>query len=304
MKQVIGLDIGRGYVKAYSNFNGKEEVAIFNSVYGNGRLNIDYASWKDPIALSIGGDLFFFGELAVKESLNKSTNIKDEKTTEIAENLLIAALSRIGKAKEIKIMLGVPNRLYNKRNREEVISKYKNKTYKFKDDVTDEMKEFSIVDIDIFRESDSALLYLLRGQRNSKPVGLITVGYRTTEITYYDPNFRFIDRNSTSIAAGQKDVNEEVRRKLEQKRIYKDSAEIDLSNDYDDKKALGYSMIENKIEEELDGLWTNLGEMEKIYICGGTSMNLKLDEKTFTKVKDPQLVTAKGLHLLGCKKFK
>ena len=75
MKQVIGLDIGRGYVKAYSNFNGKEEVAIFNSVYGNGRLNIDYASWKDPIALSIGGDLFFFGELAVKESLNKSTKI-------------------------------------------------------------------------------------------------------------------------------------------------------------------------------------------------------------------------------------
>ena len=57
-------------------------------------------------------------------------------------------------------MLGVPNRLYNKRNREEVISKYKNKTYKFKDDVTNEMKEFSIVDIDIFRESDSALLYL------------------------------------------------------------------------------------------------------------------------------------------------
>ena len=131
MKQVIGLDIGRGYVKAYSNFNGKEEIAVFNSVYGNGRLNIDYASWKDPIALSIDKDLFFFGELAVKESLNKSTNIKDEKTTEIAEKLLIAALSRIGRTKEIKIMLGVPNRLYNKRNREEVISKYKNKTYKF-----------------------------------------------------------------------------------------------------------------------------------------------------------------------------
>ena len=42
MKQVIGLDIGRGYVKAYSNFNGKEEVAIFNSVYG-GDMSVAYA---------------------------------------------------------------------------------------------------------------------------------------------------------------------------------------------------------------------------------------------------------------------
>ncbi len=302
-KQIIGLDIGRGYAKAYSKFSGKEYMSVFNSVYGNGRNGIDYNSWNDPIALEIEGNLFFFGELAVKECLNKSTNIKDEKTTEISEKLLIAALNQVGKIKNVKIMLGVPNRLFNKRTRIEIINKYKSKTYKFKDAVTGENKEFYIADIDIMRESDSALLYLQRGTINKKPIGLITVGYRTTEITYYDPSFRFIDKNSTSIATGQKDVNEEVRRKLEKERIYKDAAEIDLSHNYDDKKALGYSMIENKIEEELDGLWTNLGEMEKIYICGGTSMNLKVDEKIFSKVENPQMCTAKGLHLLGVKRF-
>ena len=251
----------------------------------------------------IDNDLFFFGELAVKECMNKTANIKDEKTTEIAEKLLIASLSRVARTKNVKIMLGVPNRLFNKRTRTEVIEKYKGKTYKFKDVVSGETKEVYISDIDIMRESDSALLYLERGQVNKKPVGLISVGYRTTEISYYDPYFQFIDLRSTSIASGQRDVNEEVRRKLEKERIYKDSAEIDLSHNYDDKKSLGYSMIENKIEEELDGLWTNISEMDKVYICGGTSINLKLDQKVFTRVSDPQLATAKGLHLLGVKRF-
>ena len=302
-KQIIGLDIGRGYVKTYSKFNGEEYVSIFNSVYGNGRSGIDYGSWNNAIALEIDKNLYFFGELAIKECMNNNTNIKDEKTTEIAEKLLIAALNQVGKTKNIKIMLGVPNRLFNKRTRAEIIEKYKGKTYKFKDNISGENKEFYIADIEILRESDSALLYLERGQINKKPIGLITVGYRTTELTYFDPRFQFIDMKSTSIPTGQKDVNEEVRRKLEKERIYKNAAEIDISHNYDDKKALGYSMIENKIEEELDGLWVNIGEMEKIYICGGTSMNLKLDSNTFTRVEDPQICTAKGLHLMGVKKF-
>lgn len=302
-KQVIGLDIGRGYVKVFTKYGGKEYYSVFNSVYGNGRPGIDYTAWDDAIALDVDKNLFFFGKLAIKECLNKSTNIKDEKTTEISEKLLIAALNQVGKTKNIKIMMGVPNRLFNKRTRGEIIEKYKGKTYKFKDNISGENKEFYIADIDIMRESDAALLYLQRGTINLKPIGLITVGYRTTELTFFDPKFRFIDRNSTSIPAGQKDVNEEVRRKLEKERIYKDGAEIDISSDYDDKKELGYRMIENKIEEELDGLWTNLGEMEKIFVCGGTSLNLEFDDKLFTKVEDPQLCTAKGLHLLGVKRF-
>ena len=52
-KQIIGLDIGRGYVKAYSKFNGEEYVSIFNSVYGNGRPGIDFGSWNNAIALEI-----------------------------------------------------------------------------------------------------------------------------------------------------------------------------------------------------------------------------------------------------------
>ena len=35
--QIIGLDIGRGYVKAYSEFNNNKKECIFKSITSDGR---------------------------------------------------------------------------------------------------------------------------------------------------------------------------------------------------------------------------------------------------------------------------
>ena len=121
--QIIGLDIGRGYVKAFSVYEGRTYQTIFNSVVGTGRDGIDYSNFENPINLEINDDQFFFGELAIKESYNKVSNIKDEKTTDTAEKLLIAALSQVAVAENVKIMLGVQNRLYRKQTRANVIEK-------------------------------------------------------------------------------------------------------------------------------------------------------------------------------------
>ena len=301
--QIIGLDIGRGYVKAFSVYEGRTYQTIFNSVVGTGRDGIDYSNFENPINLEINDDQFFFGELAIKESYNKVSNIKDEKTTDTAEKLLIAALSQVAVAENVKIMLGVPNRLYRKQTRANVIEKYKNMSYIIKDKVAEKVKKIHIADVDIFRESDSALIYLERGKVNKSPIALVSIGYKTTEISYYEPNFRFIDRNSTSLALGQTDINVEVRRKLERERIYKDVAEIDISSNYDDKKRIGYEMVSNRLYEEIDGIFTNINEMEKIYVCGGTSQNLELDDSIFTKVENPQMATAKGLFFVGNRRF-
>ena len=135
-KQIVGVDIGRGSVKYYSKFREEEVSGKFNAVFGTGRNGISYNLWNDPIALEVNGNLLFFGELAIKESINQTSNIKDEKDSFVSEMLLIAALSRTAKTKNVKIILGVPNRLYNLKSREIIINKYKGKTYKFKDDVT------------------------------------------------------------------------------------------------------------------------------------------------------------------------
>lgn len=302
-KQIIGIDCGRSYTKAFSVYEGNVYECNFNSVYGNGRPNIDFNNYNNPIALGIDGNDYFFGELAIKECYNRLSNLKDEKTTNVAEMLIIAALNSVAVTKEVKIMLGVPNRLYNKRTLQSVIDKYRNKAYVFKDIISGENKEVHICDIGIMRESDSALIYLERGNVNKKPIGLVSVGGKTTEISYYDPYFKFIDRNSVSLALGSIDVNTEVRRKLEYDRIYKSNDEIDISDNYADKKKVAYEIIENRLYEEIDNIFTNIKEMEKIYVCGGTSKNLNLDDSIFTKVDSPQMVTAKGLFFNGNRIF-
>ena len=302
-KQLIGIDIGRGYVKYHSKFKNEEISGKFNAVLGTGRGGINYELWKDGIALEVDGNLMFFGELAIKESITQTNNIKDEKDTFVSEMLLVAALSRSAKTKNVKILMGVPNRLFHKKTRETIINKYKGKTYKIKDDITEDVKEVYIADIDIMREADAALIYLQRGKVNTKPVGLISIGFRTTEFSYYEPKFRFIDRNSTSVGIGARDVLEEAKKELEKDRIYKTLSELDITNDYDNKKVIGYNLVTNKIEQEIDSLWVNIAEMEKIYLCGGTSCNVDLDNSIFLKVDDPQMATAKGLHFAAIRRF-
>ena len=94
-KQIVGVDIGRGSVKYYSKFREEEVSGKFNAVFGTGRNGISYNLWNDPIALEVNGNLLFFGELAIKESMNQTSNIKDEKDSFVSEMLLVAALSKV-----------------------------------------------------------------------------------------------------------------------------------------------------------------------------------------------------------------
>lgn len=302
-KQIIGIDIGRGAVKYYSKYGEEEISGKFNAVFGAGRNGINFKQWTDPIALEVNGNSLFFGELAIKESISQTSNIKDEKDTFVSEMLLIAALSKTARTKNVKILMGVPNRLFNKRSKEAIVNKYKGKIYKFKNNVTKENKEVYIADIDIFREGDAALVYLQRGKTNSKPVALVSIGFRTTELSFYEPNFKFIDKRSASIGIGARDVLEETKKILESERIYKTVEELDIDSTYDDRKVLGYNIVANKIEQEIDSVWVNLGEFERIYLCGGTSCNIELSPTTFERVEDPQMATAKGLHFVGVRRF-
>ena len=48
--QIIGLDIGRGYVKGYTEINEEKKECLFKSVIGEGR-NIEFSLYKDPIMI-------------------------------------------------------------------------------------------------------------------------------------------------------------------------------------------------------------------------------------------------------------
>lgn len=293
--QVIGLDIGRGYVKAYSKFNNNIKECIFKSITSDGRDGLDYSNYTNPIYIEYDGKKIFAGKLAEEEGHLVISNSKDSKTSIVVEELIAVALSKVAVAKEVKIMLGVPYKTFNKTTLDEVVEKYKGKVFKIEDKINGGVKEVKIVQMGIFREADSALIHALNGLPNmNKPSGLVSIGFRSTELAYYNKGFKFNDRYSSTIELGNRDVLKYVSDILLKERgINKKVEEIDSSDDYDDLKRRGYDAISEQISQEIEVSWKNLNEMD-IYISGGTALNMEFDKK-FKVLEDSQMATAKGL---------
>lgn len=304
--QVIGIDLGRGYTKAYTDYNGPKECN-FKSIVGQGR-DMDFKEYENPIYIEVDGEDYFVGIVAEKEGDNPTRNAKDDKTTLTAKKLLYAALSELAISDKVKIMLGVPNKLFKKVTLETVRDTYLDKTITIKDKIKGSTKTITIEDISIFRESDAALIYTVNNHKDKfklqdKVVGMVTVGFRTTELSYFDKGMIFTDKKSKTLEKGNLTVLEYVRKKIENEGIIKELHEIDTSRDYKNYKDIGYNNLLENIDQDIESSWNNQVEM-KLFIAGGTSLQFENIPTQFELVDDPQLVTAKGLHFIGERKFK
>lgn len=299
--QVIGLDIGRGYLKGYTEINGIVKECLFKSVIGEGR-DLDFSEHDAPIMIEYASEDWFVGLLAEKESQTPIRNSKDSKTSKTVKVLLAAAINELAVEDNIKIMMGVPYKSFRKSVLEEVTEVYKGVHIKVKDKINGGYKDINIVDIMIGRESDAALYWQVRdNERNDRPVGLVSVGFRTTEFSYFDKGLKFNDKKSDTLEFGNRSVMANVKDKLMDKEIIKDLNEIDSSEDYDSLKKKAYTIAAENIEQTIEDKWVNLDEMD-IYIAGGTSLNMEFD-KQIKRVEDPQMATAKGLYLMGTMNF-
>ena len=301
--QIIGADIGRGYVKGYTVYNREASECCFKSIVSLGR-EIEFDDYKDPIYLEVDGDEYFAGILAEVEGYSPTSNNMESKVTLTAEKLLYALLEKLAVADKVKLVLGVPNKSYNKRTLTEVIEAYKGKTIKIINNITKRYKNVLIEDISIFRESDAALFWELRDRTTTnKPIGMVTVGFRTTEFTYFDKGMKFNDKKSKSLELGNKTALEYVQRELNDKfNLSKELFEIDSNiGDYDKLKEKGYRILSEKVAQEVDSYWVNTEEMD-IYFGGGTTQRMKIYNGTL--VEAPQMATAKGLYIVGTKIFK
>ncbi|WP_049043233.1 ParM/StbA family protein [Clostridium sporogenes] len=301
--QIIGIDLGRGYTKAYSEHNELKKQCLFKSVIGIGR-NIDFSNYDRPIYIEVNNQDYFAGILAEEEGYTPTRNSKDSKTTSTVEKLLYAALNEVAVEDEVKLMIGVPYKTFRKSTLNEIENKYKDKKVKIKDKINGGYKDINIVDVKIFREGDAALMWEVREQKeNQQPIGMVTIGFRTTELSYFDKGLKFNDKLSKTIDnLGNRTALEYVQNELETKNISKDLNVIDSSTDYDIMKKNAYQVLSERISQEVEDNWINLAEMN-IYIAGGTALNMEFD-KQFKLVDDPQMATAKGLFLVGTRVFK
>ena len=294
--QIIGGDIGRGFVKAYTEYNGMKSGCLFKSIVALGRF-MDTSEYKDPIYIEHTNVEYFVGELGEKEGDNPVHNLRDDKTSETVNILIAAILNKLAISDKVKLVLGVPNKLFNKKTMNEVKEAYKGKRYTIKDKLTGAYKKITLEEVTIFREGDASLLWYTKDRESmNKPFGMVTVGFRTTEFSYYDEGFRFNDKHSKTKELGNKTALEFVQRKLAEKGVMRELSEIDSSDKYDDLKAVAYNILRESIENEIENTWINTSEMD-IRIAGGTPLNLK--KISYEIIDDPQMATAKGLFLIG-----
>lgn len=296
--QNIGVDIGRGYSKIETLKNGKKCQILFKSIIGDGRTdNIDFDKYEDPICIKVEGKTYFVGELSEKESYSPIRNNRDDKTSKTVEILLCAALMKVATDDEVSIVLGVPNRSFNKKTLKEVVEKYQGKKYEITDAIENVTKSVTIKNITIFREADAAFIGLKsKGivDDSKSPVGIVNIGFTTSEFAYFDKGGKFIDSLSDTYDYGNKDALGIVKDQLKHKNITKETFQIDSSDDYDDMKEVAYDIMSEKINQYVTDIWKNIDEMD-IRVTGGTSQMLQLD-KRYKVIDNPQMATCEGLY--------
>lgn len=302
MIQIIGFDGGRGYGKAYSEYQGKSYECMFKSVAGIVSNRVEqYPNYiEDNIHICVDDESeYFVGELAEKESEIPMMNSSDDKTTLVVEVLLYTALLKIAQTNKVKIVIGVPNVVYNQRTLEKIKKKYKNKKVKIEDKITSAVKTITIEDVAITKEADSALVYHVRNiDELTKPIGLVSVGFKTTEVCYYDKEFNNIKRLSKSWDKGNNTALKHVQSRLQdlETPIKKELYEIDSSDEYSRLKREGYNVLMNALYQDIETLWINQDEMDIVF-AGGTPYHFEgLD---YELIEDSQMATAKGLFLNG-----
>ncbi|KEI18232.1 ParM/StbA family protein [Clostridium haemolyticum] len=300
--QIIGLDIGRGYVKGYSEINEMKKEVLFKSIISEGR-SLNFDEFENPIYVEAVGEKYFAGLLAEKEGYTPIRNSKDSKVSDTVEKLVYAALNSLAVKEKVSIMFGVPYKLFKKSTLEEVVSKYSNKNIKIKDNITGAYKNITICNVSIFREADAAAMWEVRNNmENAKPIGIANIGFRTTELSYFDKGLRFNDKYSKTIELGNRTALKMIQDHLESNNIMKELQEIDSSDDYENLKRKAYKVLSERVSQDIEDNWINLDEME-ILIAGGTAKHMKFDEG-FRIIDEPQMATAKGLYLVGTRVFK
>lgn len=305
--QYIGMDIGRGFVKIFTVINNKPKEFVFKSIVGDGRTeDIDFDKYEAPICIGYESKKYFVGELSEKESYSPIRNNNDSKVSRTAELLFVTGLLQAAVEDNVSIMLGVPNKSFRKSEMCKVINKYQGKTFEIQDAINNTTKRVTVNNINIFREADAALMGLrYKGliDNEHNHVGLVSVGFNTSEFSYFERGGRFRDSLSSTLEYGNKDALKIVRDRLMKKNLSKETFEIDFDTEpaTEEMKESAYELMSEKLNQYISDIWKNTDEMN-IRIAGGTSMRLNFDNK-YKMIENPQMATAEGLYYICSEQF-
>jgi len=311
--QIIGMDIGRGFVKAYSQYGGKMVTKTFPSFIATG---MSQDSWEDEdIFVSVEGIVDeegypirvnnrFVGERArMADGIGYTS---DSKSDEIVQTLFATMLSKVAVSEYVKVMLGVPDDLATKATLEKVQKTFKGKTYKIIDHIAGTSKEVLVEDVYIYREGNSVgnVLKTVDDDLANHDIAIVTTGYKTTELSYYNKGFKYNRDLSGSFPLGNIDVLDKTVLALkngawDNERVVTSPYHVDTDNRYFKFATPYYKELSENIKSVIENKWRNR-KLAKCFVAGGTSTKegYRLFGE-FEHLPNPQIITAKGLYIAG-----
>lgn len=305
--QFIGVDIGRGYSKFWTEVNGEPLKCSIKSCSGLWKPNVEI-NYENSAYIEFNENKLFVGVVAEKETIAR-INADNSKTSEIAQILLAAGLSEVAKSNKVVLGIGMPNTTFKiKKEREDIVNFYTGKKIIVKNIKSDETKEIEIVSVTCFREADAVIYSGDFNIEEGTPTGVISIGFRTSERSYYDEEFRWIVSNSVSDEKGNNEILKQVQADLSNQ----DSNFAYRISDIEYGKTKIITNTRDKYYEAFSkgfldlvcAQWPNASSME-IIVCGGTVEKLDLSylPDNFRILDDPIFASAKGLYNIAKDNF-
>ncbi len=295
--EVIGIDIGFGFTKAT---NGKETI-IFKSIFGDASeiqfwADFGEGSPTDHIHVAIDGKSYFVGDLAEQQSSVLNFTLDQERL--ISDYVRILALTVTGLFFNNNAPINVPINVvsglpigYFKQNHErfnEILTGHHSITY-HSHNGEKSTREIYINKVRMLPQPLGSILNNLMDADGkivdedlaSQKVGVVDIGFRTTDFTVLD-HLRYIDRGSrtidTGISKGFSVISNKLREKcgvgVELYRLYKAAQEGSIKMrghgfSFEKIRDQVYSQLAATIANDLDRLWADDWDIDSIILTGG-----------------------------------
>ncbi len=295
--EVIGIDIGFGFTKAT---NGKETI-IFKSIFGDASeiqfwADFGEGSPTDHIQVAIDGKSYFVGDLAEQQSSVLNFTLDQERL--ISDYVRILALTVTGLFFNNNAPINVPINVvsglpigYFKQNHErfnEILTGHHSITY-HSHNGEKSTREIYINKVRMLPQPLGSILNNLMDADGkivdedlaSQKVGVVDIGFRTTDFTVLD-HLRYIDRGSrtidTGISKGFSVISNKLREKcgvgVELYRLYKAAQEGSIKMrghgfSFEKIRDQVYSQLAATIANDLDRLWADDWDIDSIILTGG-----------------------------------
>lgn len=329
--EVVGIDVGFGFTKAY---NGKNSI-IFKSLIGDAttiqfRSLLGDDSSASNLHITLDDKSYFIGSYAELQSNIKEFTLDQDKLLEDFVKILAitAAGLCVDTAAPINVVSGLPVAYLRRDSKKlkDMIKGVHEITY-HNDKGKDVTKQINIENVYVIPQPIGSIFNLIfddqgkikdRGLATQK-LGVVDIGFKTTDLSIFD-HLQYIERGSSTMDTGISKCFSVIANKLRQEsninielyRMYKfiesglikiRGREYNISN----LKKRIYNHSASAIASDLNRLWEDDWDIDSIILSGGGSVELaqylgpNIDGNVIpiTKDVDPRFNNVQGYCKFG-----